>query len=210
MRKYIISICLFLFTWISYAEIKFNQQEKNIKNMELATFGGGCFWCVEAVFENLQGVEKVVSGYAGGNTKNPTYSEVCRGFTGHAEVVQITFDPAKISYTELLEVFFKTHDPTTMNRQGADRGTQYRSIVMYHSKEQQKEAETYIEKLDNSGAYKQLVVTQVVELKEFYKAEESHQNYYALNKGKQAYCQYVIEPKMNKFQKEFRDKLKKK
>lgn len=208
MKKYIISICLSLFTLISHAEIEFNQLGKNIKNMELATFGGGCFWCVEAVFENLDGVEKVVSGYAGGHAKKPTYSEVCRGFTGHAEVVQITFDPSKITYTELLEVLFKTHDPTTMNRQGADKGTQYRSIVMYHSKEQQKEAQTYIDKLDDSGTYKHLIVTEVVELKEFYIAEESHQNYYALNKGKQSYCQYVIQPKMDKFEKEFRDKLK--
>lgn len=206
MEKYIISLIFCCLAGFSNAQTKINEQ----KNMELATFGGGCFWCVEAVFENLQGVEKVVSGYAGGNIENPTYSEVCKGFTGHAEVAQITFDPSKITYKELLEVFFKTHDPTTINRQGADRGTQYRSIILYHSTEQQKEAEAYIEKLDNAEIYKQLIVTEVVELKKFYPAEANHQNYYQLNKDTQAYCQYVITPKMDKFEKEFKDKLKKK
>ena len=178
--------------------------------MELATFGGGCFWCVEAIFQNLEGVEKVVSGYSGGKTENPTYADICKGFTGHAEVIQLTFDPSKITYKELLEVFFKTHDPTTMNQQGADKGTQYRSIILYHSSAQQQIAQAYIDALDNAEVYKNLVVTEVVQLTKFYPAEQYHQNYYQQNKDKQAYCQYVILPKMNKFEKEFKDKLTKK
>ena len=145
-----------------------------------AYFASGCFWCVETVYESLEGVKEVYSGYGGGSTVNPNYYQVMTGRTGHAESIEIIYDESIIEFEMLLKVFFDSHDPTTMNRQGADRGTQYRSIVMYHSKEQQKEAETYIEKLDNSGAYKQLVVTQVVELKEFYKAELSLQSCYMI------------------------------
>ncbi|MCP4521540.1 MAG: peptide-methionine (S)-S-oxide reductase MsrA [Cytophagales bacterium] len=178
--------------------------------MEKATFGGGCFWCVEAIFQELEGVSTVISGYAGGHTENPRYVEVCKGYTGHAEVVQITFDPSVITFKELLEVFFKTHDPTSLNRQGADTGTQYRSIVLYHSEEQKKQTEEYIDQLDNSGTYRKLIVTEVSPLKIFYEAEAGHQDYFANNKGKQPYCSFVIQPKLTKFQKAFSEKLKKK
>lgn len=174
---------------------------------ETATLGGGCFWCTEAVFKSLKGVESVESGYSGGNTKNPTYQEVCTGETGHAEVIQITFDPGIISFDELLEVFFKTHDPTTLNRQGADVGTQYRSVVFYHSHEQKEIAEEYIEKLNRENIFGKPVVTEVAVFDKFYKAETYHQNYFANNRM-QGYCQFVIVPKMDKFKKIFKDKLK--
>jgi peptide-methionine (S)-S-oxide reductase len=175
--------------------------------METATFGAGCFWCVEAVFQNLRGVEKVVSGYTGGRIANPTYKEVCSGLTGHNEAVQITFDPQVISYEELLEIFWKTHDPTTLNRQGNDVGTQYRSGVYYHSEEQQRLAETYKQKLNEAQAFDKPIVTEILPAGPFYKAENYHQDYYNQN-GTQPYCQFVVKPKVDKVKAVFGDKLK--
>lgn len=180
----------------------------NMKNLEKATFGMGCFWCSEAVFERVKGVETVVSGYAGGKTSNPTYEEVCSGSTGFAESIQITYDPAVITYDELLEIFWKTHDPTTLNRQGNDIGTQYRSVIFCHKEEQKKVAEEYKEKLDKSGAWDDPIVTEIVPFTNFYSAEDYHQDYYA-NNPHQGYCAYVISPKVEKFEKVFKDKLKK-
>jgi peptide-methionine (S)-S-oxide reductase len=176
--------------------------------LAIATFGSGCFWCTEAVFQNVEGVEKVESGYSGGKVKNPTYKEVCSGLTGHAEVIQVHYDTAKVSYEELLEIFWKTHDPTTLNRQGADEGTQYRSVVFYHNEEQKKLAEKYKVELDKSGAFNNPIVTEISPYTEFYKAEDYHQNYYNLN-GNAPYCSYVIQPKLEKFRKVFKHKLKK-
>ena len=178
------------------------------KGLEVATFGGGCFWCTEAIFLELDGVKKVESGYIGGKTPNPTYEEVSTGTTGHAEATQITFDPSKISFGELLEIFFATHDPTTLNRQGADVGTQYRSEVFYHSDEQKKIAEDYIKLLDSQNTFGKPVVTKVSPATKFYVAEDYHQNYYARNKEK-SYCSYVITPKVEKVRKQYSEKLKK-
>jgi peptide-methionine (S)-S-oxide reductase len=164
---------------------------------ETATIGGGCFWCVEAVFEGLDGILSVVSGYAGGSTVNPTYEEVCTGATGHAETVQITYDPAKVSYRQILELFFKAHDPTTRDRQGADAGTQYRSIILTHDAGQEKTARDVIGESSRSGRYSDPVVTEVVPLTVFYPAEEYHQDYFAKNPNA-AYCQIVIKPKLDK------------
>lgn len=183
-----------------------NQAKKD--GLEVATFGTGCFWCTEAVFESLEGVTDVVSGYEGGHVKNPTYKEVCTGTTGHAECVQITFDPKKISYQELLEGFFRSHDPTSLNRQGADVGTQYRSAIFYHNDEQKKVAEDIKKELDKSGAYPKPIVTEIVPTETFYVAEAYHQDYYA-NNPEQGYCAAVIAPKLDKFRKVFHDKLKK-
>lgn len=192
-------------------EIKENDHPKKsimIENgKEVITLGGGCFWCTEAVFQRLKGVDTVVSGYMGGVTKNPTYKEICTGTTGHAEVIQVIYDPAVISTVEILEVFFATHDPTTLNRQGADVGTQYRSVVFYHNDEQKKLAEEIIQDLNKAGVYKNPIVTQIAKAEVFYPAEDYHQNYYNLNKN-QSYCAFVITPKLDKFQKVFRDKLK--
>ncbi len=174
----------------------------------LATFGSGCFWCTEAVFQRVNGVEQVASGYMGGRVKNPTYREVTTGQTGHAEVIQLTYDPAKISYDELLEIFWGTHDPTTLNRQGADVGTQYRSVVFYHDEGQKNLAQTYKKKLDESGAFDDPIVTEISPASEFYVAEDYHQNYFNLN-GNVPYCTYVIQPKLEKFKKVFAEKLKK-
>lgn len=176
-------------------------------NMKVATFGNGCFWCTEAIFQQLKGVSKVESGYSGGHVKNPSYREVCNGTTGHAEVIQITYDPAVISFEELLEVFWKTHDPTTLNRQGADVGTQYRSAVFYHDEEQKKLAEEYKAKLDKAGIWPDPIVTEITAFANFYKAEDYHQNYFNLN-GNQPYCRAVIVPKVEKFREVFKDKLK--
>ncbi|MFN3839968.1 MAG: peptide-methionine (S)-S-oxide reductase MsrA [Cyclobacteriaceae bacterium] len=178
------------------------------QNLSVATFGSGCFWCTEAIFQRVKGVEKVQSGYSGGKVKNPTYKEVCSGLTGHAEVIQITYDPATITFDELLEIFWQTHDPTTLNRQGADVGTQYRSVIFYHNPEQKRLAELYKKKLDESGAFNSPIVTEISPFTEFFKAEEYHQNYYNLN-GSAPYCSYVIQPKLDKFKKVFADKLKK-
>lgn len=190
-----------------------NKTEKVMKEpetnsaLETATFGSGCFWCTEAVFLNVKGVEQVVSGYTGGHVKNPTYKEVCSGLTGHAEVIQLRFDPKIISYEELLEIFWQTHDPTTLNRQGADVGTQYRSVLYYHNPAQKETAEFYKKKLDESGAFRDPIVTEISPAVTFYKAEDYHQNYYNLNPT-QGYCSYVIAPKLEKFKKVFKQKLK--
>ncbi|MDX2002315.1 MAG: peptide-methionine (S)-S-oxide reductase MsrA [Chitinophagales bacterium] len=175
--------------------------------MQKATFGSGCFWCTEAIFQQLKGVVKVESGYSGGKIKNPTYREVCSGLTGHAEVIQVTYDPAVVTYDELLEVFWKTHDPTTLNQQGADKGTQYRSVVFYHNDEQRQLAEAYKQKLDEAKIWPNPIVTEITAYTEFYKAEDYHQDYYSLN-GDQPYCSYVITPKLEKFKQVFKDKLK--
>jgi peptide-methionine (S)-S-oxide reductase len=175
---------------------------------ETATFGNGCFWCTEAVFQQLEGVKKVTSGYSGGHVPNPTYEQVCAKNTGHAEALQIVYDPSVISFDELLEVFWKTHDPTTLNRQGNDVGPQYRSVIFYHNDTQKEKAEAYKAQLDKSGAWPDPIVTAIEPFKNFYPAEDYHQNYYKLN-GKAPYCQYVIRPKLEKFEKVFKDKLKK-
>ncbi|GAB4239364.1 MAG: peptide-methionine (S)-S-oxide reductase MsrA [Ekhidna sp.] len=174
--------------------------------MEIATFGSGCFWCSEAIFSRLKGVVKVKSGYAGGHKKNPTYEEVCGGTTGHAEVVQITFDPDIISYPELLEVFWKTHDPTTLNRQGNDVGTQYRSAVFYHSDDQKALAESFKSKLEEAKVWEDPIVTEIVPISNFYEAENYHDDYFNKN-GSQPYCAFVVAPKVEKFKKVFEDKL---
>lgn len=173
----------------------------------VATFGSGCFWCTEAVFELVKGVVKVESGYSGGTVPNPTYEAVCTGLTGHAEVVQIYYVPTIISYTQLLEIFWKTHDPTTLNRQGADVGTQYRSVIFYHNEEQKKLAEEYKKKLDEAKIWNDPIVTEISPFKKFYRAEDYHQNYY-VNNPYQGYCSFVITPKIEKFKKVFKDKLK--
>jgi peptide-methionine (S)-S-oxide reductase len=175
--------------------------------LQKATLGGGCFWCIEAVYEELEGVKSAVSGYAGGRNADPTYKEVCTGRTGHAEVVQVTFDPAVISYADILAVFFTVHDPTTLNRQGADVGTQYRSVIYWHDDEQKKTAEEAVRALDASGAWPNRVVTELAPFTEWFPAEDYHQDYYANNKA-QGYCQVVINPKLAKFRKEFAERLK--
>ena len=176
--------------------------------IDTATLGAGCFWCVEAVFTELNGVKTVVSGYTGGHVENPTYKAVCAGTTGHAEVAQITYDPSVVTFDEILEVFWQTHDPTTLNRQGNDVGTQYRSAVYYHNEYQKQVAEGYKAKLDASGAWDNPIVTEVSPIGVFYPAENYHQEYYA-NNPDQGYCRYVIQPKVEKFRKVFKDKLKK-
>lgn len=177
------------------------------KTEAVATFGAGCFWCVEAQFQQLEGVTKVESGYSGGAVPNPSYKDVCSGTTGHAEVCNIYYDPGKITYDELLAAFWTAHDPTQLNRQGNDVGTQYRSAIFYHSEEQQEKAEMYKRKLNGEKAYNSPIVTEIVPFEKFYKAEDYHQNYYNQN-GSQPYCVFVVKPKMDKFQKVFKDKLK--
>jgi len=184
-----------------------NQDAGQPEKTGLATFGGGCFWCVEAVFEELQGVADVVSGYAGGHDENPTYQQVCTGLTGHAEVCQIRYDPEKIGYAELLEVFFKTHDPTTLNRQGPDVGTQYRSVIFYHDQQQKALAERAVRELGAAGAFRRPIVTQIAPLAKFYPAEDYHQDYFRKNPN-QGYCRAVVGPKVSKFRKVFKEKLK--
>lgn len=177
---------------------------KTERQKETITLGAGCFWCVEAVFERVKGVEKVVSGYSGGSIANPTYREVTSGLTGHAEVVQVTFDPAVISLSQILRIFWKTHDPTTLNRQGADIGTQYRSAIFYHSEQQKATARELKDILDKSAVWPQPIVTEITALRNFYNAEDSHQEYYRKNPN-QPYCQFVIVPKLEKFEKIFSD-----
>ena len=198
--KIIISILIVLF-------IQNELYSQNNKKMEIATFGSGCFWCSEAIFEKLKGVESVESGYSGGHITNPTYTEVCKGTTGHAEVIHIKFNPDIISYKDLLEVFWQTHDPTTLNRQGADVGTQYRSVIFYHNQQQKQLAIEYKKKLDDAGIYNKPIVTEISEFSKFYKAEDYHQDYYENNKA-QSYCSFVITPKLDKFKKVFKDKIK--
>lgn len=193
------------------SSLKTNQQTDMIDKSKLdtITLGGGCFWCMEAIYQRLEGVVNVESGYSGGKIANPTYREVCSGLTGHAEVTQITFDTSKVSLTEILKVFFKVHDPTTLNRQGNDEGTQYRSVIFYRNEEQKKTAEEIKNGLDKSGAFNKPIVTEITPFSAFYKAEDYHQNYYNLNKNSNPYCQYVIVPKLEKFEEYFKDKMKK-
>lgn len=207
MRKVILYLSMML-TGISCAQQKEKTNSESMKgDLAVATFGSGCFWCTEAVFQRVKGVEKVVSGYSGGKVKNPTYREVTSGLTGHAEVTQLTYYPAVISFEELLEIFWGTHDPTTLNRQGADVGTQYRSVIFYHNEEQKRLSELYKNKLDASGAFDNPIVTEISPFTAFYPAEDYHQNYYNLN-GNAPYCSYVIQPKLEKFKKVFQAKLK--
>jgi peptide-methionine (S)-S-oxide reductase len=181
--------------------------ENNLK-LSKATFGGGCFWCTEALFQQLKGVQTVTSGYAGGEIKNPTYEQICTGTTGHAEVIQLAYDENAISYSELLEIFWKTHNPTTLNQQGADRGTQYRSVIFYHSQEQKNLAKEMKNNLDRMKIWTNGIVTEISEAPEFYPAEKYHQNYYNTNGAQNGYCQIVIAPKVEKFKTIFGDKLK--
>lgn len=178
------------------------------EKIDTATFGTGCFWCTEAVFEQLNGVVKVTSGYSGGNVPNPSYKQVCTGETGHAECVQILYEPDKISFDELLEVFWQVHDPTSLNQQGADIGTQYRSAIFYHDAAQKEKAEKYKRELNESGAFAKPVVTEISPAQKFYPAEDYHQEYYANNKNTNPYCAVVIRPKLEKFQKVFGKKIK--
>lgn len=201
--KNIIAICLFSFSLSGFG------QAKKTSNLETITLGGGCYWCVEAVYENLSGVKSVVSGFSGGKVANPTYEEVCTGTTGHAEVVQITYDKTVTDINEIFQVFFTVHDPTTLNRQGADVGTQYRSVIFYKNEEQKKAAQSIITELNKAKVYNSPIVTKIEALTKFYKAQDYHQNYYANNKN-QPYCKMVIQPKIEKFEKVFKAKLKKK
>jgi peptide-methionine (S)-S-oxide reductase len=221
MKWMITTVLLSSVTWLSCA-VRENPQSYMTSSLtapgttggdtelktDTATFGTGCFWCTEALFQQLEGVLKVSSGYSGGHVKNPTYKEVCEGTTGHAECVEIVFDPQKIAYDELLEAFWQAHDPTTLNRQGNDVGTQYRSAIFYHNAEQKAKAEKYKAELDKSGAWDKPVVTEITPASTFYVAENYHQDYYN-NNGSAPYCYYVIRPKMEKFEKVFKSKLKK-
>jgi len=184
-----------------------NHEIENPQTTDTATFGAGCFWCVEAIFQQIEGVVSVKSGYEGGTRANPTYEEVCTGNTGHAEVCQLIFDPKKVSYKTLLQAFWESHDPTTLNKQGGDVGTQYRSTIFYHSSEQKTTAEFYKTELQKSGAFENEIVTEIVPAVIFFEAEKYHQNYFNQN-GDQPYCQFVIRPKVEKFQKAFKNKLK--
>lgn len=214
MVTYLVLLSIFS-TWIgcntttSQETINSKEEMGSIDNFNLkkATFGSGCFWCTEAIFERVKGIVSVVSGYAGGSKQNPTYEEVCTGKTGHAEVVQIIYDSTVISYDELLEIFWKTHDPTTLNRQGADVGTQYRSIIFYHDEQQKIKAESYKEELTKANIWRDPIVTEIVPFTNFFAAEEYHQNYYKQNPN-QGYCNFVITPKLEKFERIFKDKLK--
>ena len=184
------------------------RHQQPLPAVETATLANGCFWCTEAIFEELDGVISATSGYTGGKTENPTYKEVGNGETGHAECLQIVYDPLKITFDELLEVFWQTHDPTTLNRQGADVGTQYRSGIFYHNDEQKEKAEKYKAALDSSGAFPNRIVTEITPFTKFYPAEDYHQQYYELNGNSNPYCRMVIQPKLDKFRKVFKEKLK--
>ena len=197
---------------ISCSDFKANNQQKEQqqtinKGMDTITLAAGCFWCVEAIFQDIKGVESVVSGYANGTVKNPSYKEVCTGKTGHAEVCQLTYDPEVVSLTKILEVFFQTHDPTTLNRQGGDVGTQYRSGIYYHTEAQKEIAIDVFNKLDDAGAFINPIVTEITDLKSFYPAEDYHQDYFDLN-GENPYCKAVIVPKVDMFKKNFSEILK--
>ncbi len=209
----ILGLVILFASCTSQAQEKKDQQKTttkkmNTENMNYATFGGGCFWCTEAIFEQLEGVVKVESGYSGGHIKNPSYSEVTTGSTGHTEVIHITYNPTVISFEELLNIFFNTHNPTTLNQQGADRGTQYRSAVFYHDIAQMEATNKMIKVLDDAHVFEDKIVTEVTAFDAFYLAENYHQDYYQNNKM-QGYCQVVINPKLEKFQKQYKDKLKK-
>lgn len=208
-------ITVFILSVFMYTAIIVNGQNKSIKkNMETSskyetiTLGAGCFWCVEAIYDRVNGVISVTSGYSGGHTENPTYKDVCSGETGHAEVVQVVYDPTVIPFAKILEIYFKTHDPTSLNRQGADVGTQYRSVIFYHNQKQKEVAEEVKAMLDKSGLWSDKIVTVIEPFKNFFKAENYHQDYFANNK-KQPYCQMVVNPKVEKFEKLFKDYLKK-
>jgi peptide-methionine (S)-S-oxide reductase len=209
MRNSILTVIIVTFsiTTTFGQSIKLNKS-KSMTTIETATIANGCFWCTEAIFQLLNGVESVTSGYTGGTLKNPTYNEITTGRTGHAEAIQIKFDTSKISFGELLEVFFSTHDPTTLNKQGYDVGTQYRSAIFYNSETQKKVAEAYIKVLSEANVFENPIVTEVTKLDVFYEAENYHQNYYNNNKT-QGYCVAVINPKLEKFLKQFKSKLKK-
>jgi peptide-methionine (S)-S-oxide reductase len=215
---YLLQLSILLLTFVSACGQKNNKSktiqtnimmtnEVNNKELDTALFGAGCFWCVEAMFQRLDGVVKVESGYAGGHALNPTYKEVCTGTTGHAEVCRITFDPKEISYETLLSIFWQTHDPTTLNRQGNDVGTQYRSSIFYYNDVQKQLAEKYKTELNASGAFSSSIVTEIIAVSNYYPAEDYHQNYYNQN-SEQSYCQFVIAPKVEKLEKVFKDKLK--
>lgn len=217
MKTISIVFMILLHTVLGVASLNTNsklKQEKSKfmneqnKNFETATFGSGCFWCTEAIFERVNGVSSVVSGYSGGAAPNPTYREVSTGTTGYAECTQITFDPTVVSFNELLEIFWKTHDPTTLNRQGNDSGTQYRSVIFYHNDVQKQKAEYYKKKLIDGKIWDKPIVTEITKFEKFYPAEDYHQEYYE-NNPNQGYCAYVITPKVEKFKKIFKDKLKK-
>ena len=204
MKKSFLIILLFSLSMIGQNNLK-----KSNSNLETITLGGGCYWCTEAIFENLVGVKTVISGFSGGKTVNPSYEEVCTGKTGHAEVVQITFDKSVTNLDEILKVFFTVHDPTTLNRQGEDVGTQYRSVIFYRNEAQRKTAQDIINVLNANKVYNSPIVTKVEPFTQFYNAEDYHQDYYAYNKNK-PYCRLVIQPKLEKFEKIFKDRLKKK
>jgi peptide-methionine (S)-S-oxide reductase len=217
MNTVLTSMVIFLATFTSCAQTE-NQNKIMSSDTKIslpagvetdtATFGTGCFWCTEAIFQELDGVLKATSGYSGGNVENPTYKEVCEGTTGHAEVIQVVYDPSKITYDVLLKAFWQSHDPTTLNRQGNDVGPQYRSVIFYHNDEQKEKAEKYKAELDKSKAFDNPIVTEISPYSKFYVAENYHQDYYN-NNGSQPYCYYVIKPKLEKFNKVFKDKLKK-
>jgi peptide-methionine (S)-S-oxide reductase len=216
MNFLVSAMVLFMTSFSSCEQLENQEKMSNDINVsvpdgtrtETATFGTGCFWCTEAIFQGLNGVIKATSGYSGGTVVNPTYKEVCDGTTGHAEVIQVVYDPSKITFDELLEVFWKSHDPTTLNRQGNDVGPQYRSVVFYHNDEQRAKAEKYKAELDKSKAFDNPIVTEISPFSTFYVAENYHQDYYN-NNGSAPYCYYVIRPKLEKFNKVFKDKLKK-
>lgn len=215
-------IAVMMFTAIFFEACSQNKEQSSVtkpqtksttkssmeNQLDTITLGAGCFWCVEAVFQNLNGVEKVTSGYSGGFIKNPSYKEVCQGTTGHAEVCQLVYNPKVITIPEILQVFWQTHDPTTLNRQGNDFGTQYRSAIFYHNEEQKKLAEQYKNELNKSKAFDNPIVTEITAYTNFYPAENYHQDYFNLN-GEEPYCRFVIQPKVEKFKKVFKDKLKK-
>lgn len=198
---------IFVFIFLSMNLFAQKNKKSMDNNLSVATFGNGCFWCTEAIFQQLRGVEKVMPGYTGGSIKNPSYEEVCSGTTGHAEAIQITFDADVISYRELLDVFFYTHDPTTLNRQGADVGTQYRSAIFYHDTSQKNDAELMVKQLEAEGVYDDKIVTEITEFDVYYDAEDYHKNYYNNNKN-QGYCRAVINPKLDKFVKKYSAKIK--
>jgi len=207
MKTKIIILACLIFSGTLFSQNNKTSKKMTQLNMETITLGGGCYWCVEAVYENLKGVKSVVSGFSGGKTLNPSYEDVCSGTTGHAEVVQITFDKNVTDLDEIFKVFFTVHDPTTLNRQGGDKGTQYRSVIFYKNEEQKQDAQSIIAELKKAKVYENPIVTTLEPFTKFYKAEDYHQNYYANNKN-QPYCQMVIQPKIEKFEKVFKDKLK--
>jgi len=209
MNKYFFLAFIFVISIINaQSQSSIIKKTRMSSKLEIATLANGCFWCTEAIFQRLKGVEKLTSGYTGGVLKNPTYREIITGKTGHAEAIQIYFNPSVISYQEILDVFFSTHNPTTLNKQGYDRGTQYRSAIFYNSNEQKETAEVFIKALTEAKVYEDPIVTEITELDVFYKAEQYHQNYYNNNKT-QGYCMAVINPKLDKFIKKYKDKLKK-